>query len=193
VDDAASKFSNATELIRLSDQTIQLKLTQFARFLDFVVENPDLHLYGTLGVQHNAVRLKGAALMPTVMVVDDVDVIRDVLARLLKREGFDTLAAGSGNEALDMLEHSRDPGHNAPDLILLDVKMPDIDGLDLLEQLHSDSRWKNTPVIMLTALSDTQTVNRAQQLGAKAFLVKATFSVAEMMSCVKQYTRYIAQ
>jgi DNA-binding NarL/FixJ family response regulator len=44
---------------------------------------------------------------------------------------------------------------------------------------------------MLTALSDTQAINRAQQLGAKAYLVKATFSVAQMMSCVKQYTGYV--
>lgn len=129
--------------------------------------------------------------MPTVMVVDDVDVIRDVLARLLKREGYCTLTAASGHEALELLEHSRDPGKKRPDLILLDVKMPDVDGLDLLEHLHGDERWKATPVIMLTAISDTQAINRAQQLGAKAYLVKATFSVAEMMSCVKQYTQYI--
>jgi CheY-like chemotaxis protein len=124
------------------------------------------------------------------MVVDDVDVMLDVLARLLKREGYQTLTAGSGHEAIDVLEHSTDPGHAPPDLILLDVKMPDIDGLDLLERLHADNRWKNVPVIMLTAVSDTHSVHRAQQLGAKAYLVKAAFSVAEMMSHVRQYTGY---
>ncbi len=129
--------------------------------------------------------------MPTVMVVDDVDVMRDVLARLLKREGYHTLTAGSGHEALDVLEHSTQPGREPPDLILLDVKKPDIDGLDLLERLHDDLRWKNVPVIMLTAVSDTQSVNRAEQLGAKAYLVKAAFSVSDMMSHVKQYTRYV--
>jgi CheY-like chemotaxis protein len=129
--------------------------------------------------------------MPTVMVVDDVDVMRDVLARLLKREGYRTLTAGSGHEAMDVLEHSGDPGRAAPDLILLDVKMPDIDGLDLLERLHGDPRWRDTPVIMLTAVSDTMAINRAEKLGAKAYLVKAAFSVAEMMSHVKQYTQYV--
>ena len=129
--------------------------------------------------------------MPTVMVVDDVDVMRDVLARLLKREGYHTLTAGSGHEALDVLEHSTRPGHEPPDLILLDVKMPDIDGLDLLERLHGDLRWKNVPVIMLTAVSDTHPVHRAEQLGAKAYLVKAAFSVAEMMNHVKKYTQYL--
>ena len=129
--------------------------------------------------------------MPTVMVVDDVDVMRDVLARLLKREGYQTLTAGSGHEAIETLEHCCDPGESPPDLILLDVKMPDMDGLDLLERLHGDSRWKNVPVVMLTAVSDTQSVNRAHQLGAKAYLVKAAFSVQEMMSHVKQYTQYV--
>ena len=128
--------------------------------------------------------------MPTVMVVDDVDVMRDVLARLLKRAGYQTLTAGSGHEAIDVLERSNEPGHVAPDLILLDVKMPDIDGLDLLERLHHDTRWRNTPVIMLTAISDTHTVHRAEQLGAKAYLVKATFSVHEMMRQVKSLTKY---
>jgi CheY-like chemotaxis protein len=125
------------------------------------------------------------------MVVDDVDVMREVLARLLKRAGYQTLTAGSGHEALDVLEHSADPGNEPPDLILLDVKMPDIDGLDLLERLHGDLRWRNVPVIMLTAVSDTHSVHRAEQLGAKAYLVKAAFSVHEMMSCVKQYTQYV--
>ena len=129
--------------------------------------------------------------MPTVMVVDDVDVMRDVLARLLKREGYHTLTAASGHEAIDVLEHSTDPGNEPPDLILLDVKMPDIDGLDLLERLHDDMRWRNVPVIMLTAVSDTQSVNRAEQLGAKAYLVKAAFSVSDMMSHVKRYTQYV--
>ena len=129
--------------------------------------------------------------MPTVMVVDDVDVMRDVLARLLKREGYRTLTAGSGHEAMDVLEHSRDPGRQPPDLILLDVKMPDIDGLDLLERLHGDARWRDTPVIMLTAVSDTKAINRAEQLCAKAYLVKAAFSVSEMMSHAKQYTQYV--
>ena len=129
--------------------------------------------------------------MPTVMVVDDVDVMRDVLARLLKREGYQTVTAGSGHEALDVLARSDNAGRAAPDLILLDIKMPDIDGLDLLERLHGDPRWKDTPVIMLSAVSDTHTVHRAEQLGAKAYLVKAAFSVTEMMSHVKQYTRYV--
>jgi len=125
------------------------------------------------------------------MVVDDLDVMRDVLTRVLQREGYETLSAASGEEAMNLLAQSHHPGHAPPDLILLDIKMPDIDGLELLERLHDDPMWQKTPVIMLTAQSDTHSVHRAQQLGAKAYLVKAAFSVAEMLRHVKTYTQYL--
>ena len=123
--------------------------------------------------------------MPTVMLVDDTDVARETLARLLRREGYATLTASDGVEALRVLEEQP-----APDLILLDVMMPRLDGLALLERLHEHPQWKALPVIMLTGVADTHAVHRAEQLGAKDYLVKAAFSVREMMDHVKWYTRY---
>ncbi|HEX8915289.1 MAG TPA: response regulator, partial [Humisphaera sp.] len=64
---------------------------------------------------------------------------------------------------------------------------PDMDGLELLETLHADPQWRALPVVMLTARSDTHTIRRAMQLGAKAYLVKATFSISEMLESVKRY------
>ena len=75
-----------------------------------------------------------------------------------------------------------------PDLVLLDVMMPVLGGLEVLEVLHADPRWRSLPVIMMTAVCDTHTVNRARQLGAKAYLLKATFSIAEMLDEVRRYT-----
>jgi len=121
------------------------------------------------------------------MVIEDMSVMRDTIARLLKREGYDTLTAESGLQALEHLEC----GGVTPDAILLDVMMPDLDGLELLERLHTDPRWKGVPVIMLSAISDTHTIHRAEQMGAKAYLIKATFSVTEMMTEVRKCTRYI--
>ena len=126
--------------------------------------------------------------MPTVMVVEDTDVTRDVLSRLLKRGGYQTVSAEDGRRALEHLQKS-----GPPDLILLDVMMPDLDGLELLERLHTHPQWKAVPVVMLTGLSDTHTIHRAEQLGAKEFMVKATFSVGEMMNVVKLYTQYVPQ
>jgi len=123
--------------------------------------------------------------MPTVMVVDDAPLTRATLKRLLVREGYDAVTAEGGGEALDKLEHQQ-----IPDLILLDVHMPDLDGLELLERLHAHPQWKALPVVMLSSSSDAHTVHRANQLGAKAYLVKAAFSVHEMMRQVKSLTKY---
>src|SRR5437588_3419287 len=92
---------------------------------------------------------------PTVMIVDDAELSRQTLARLLRREGYQTLCAESGNQALHLLRDKQ------PDLILLDVHMPGLDGLDLLEMLHENPSWKALPVVMLTAVSDTHTVHRS--------------------------------
>jgi adenylate cyclase len=125
--------------------------------------------------------------MPKVMVVDDAGLSRLMLSRLLQREGYEVVEASNGLEALHTLEHA------LPDLVLLDVMMPDLDGLQLLEILHEHPDWKKLPVIMLSALSDTHTIRRAEQLGAKDYLVKAAFSVTEVLQVVKQYTQYVPQ
>jgi len=121
--------------------------------------------------------------MSTVMIVDDADLARATLGRLLQREGYHTVMATNGRDALSVLKTQHEP-----DLILLDLNMPDLDGLELLEILHAHPKWQSIPVIMLTAVSDTHTVHRAHQLGAKEYLVKAAFSVRDMLHHVKMYT-----
>jgi CheY-like chemotaxis protein len=123
--------------------------------------------------------------MPTVMVVDDASLTRETLTRVLRREGYATTSAATGREALHLIEEQQ------PDLVLLDVMMPDVDGLELLEKLQNNPQWRALPVIMLTAASDTHTIRRAEQLGAKEYLVKAAFSLQEMLEHVKRYTTYM--
>jgi CheY-like chemotaxis protein len=122
--------------------------------------------------------------VPTIMVVEDGDLVRETLTRLLRREGFATVGACDGREALEVLEREH------PDVILLDVNMPDMNGLELLELLHQNPQWQALPVVMLTARSDTHTIRRAMQLGAKEYLVKAAFSVQEMLDSIKKYSSY---
>lgn len=120
--------------------------------------------------------------MSTVLIVDDEASARTALMRVLDREGYQTVGVSNGVEALREIEA------HTPDVVLLDVMMPILGGLELLEILHEQPRWRSLPVVMLTAVSDTHTVNRAQQLGAKAYLVKAAFSVAEMLEEVRRYS-----
>ena len=122
--------------------------------------------------------------MPNVLIVDDDHVTRETLERLLRREGYGTTAAASSVEALDAL------AVRTPDLILLDLDAQDGDGLDLLERLSRHPQWNAVPVVLLTGVSDTHTVRRAEQLGAKDRVVKPAFSVREMMAHVKRHTNY---
>lgn len=82
--------------------------------------------------------------MPRVLVVDDDNAVRDVLRLILHRAGYEVRVAGNGLEAL---EEMRSGG---ADLVLLDIEMPGMDGLEFCEQLRANPAWQKIPVIMMT-------------------------------------------
>lgn len=79
------------------------------------------------------------------MLVEDNEMNRDMLSRRLFKSGYDTVAAGDGKEALEILNDC------IPDLILMDLSLPEMDGWELTRRIKSDDRLKNIPVIALTA------------------------------------------
>ena len=111
----------------------------------------------------------------TILVVDDHPVTREPLARLLRYEGFETRCAANGVEALDLLAES------AADLILLDVVMPKMNGVDFLQNVRGDSRWRAIPVIALTGSMEPNIFERLHGLGAVEVMSKARFTVDELM------------
>jgi len=114
-----------------------------------------------------------------ILVVDDEDTIRDVLRRYLERDGFVVCEAADGYTALDAL--ADDP----PDLIVLDLMLPGIDGLTLTRQIHAHKRL---PVIMLTARGETSDRIRGLDQGADDYIAKP-FSPQEVVSRVKAVLR----
>jgi adenylate cyclase len=113
--------------------------------------------------------------MATVMVVEDVAGIRETVARILKLKGYSTICVTNGLEALAALDTS------APDLILLDIMMPEMDGMQCLKELRRDPRASRTPIIMMSALCDQENQQRARELGAQEYLVKSHFSVEDLL------------
>ena len=101
-----------------------------------------------------------------ILVVDDTEANRDLLVRRLRREGHATEVAANGREALALL---RTGGF---DLMLLDIMMPEMTGYELLERLRADARLCHVPVIMISALDDTDSVIKGIQLGADDHLPK---------------------
>ncbi|MDP2134890.1 MAG: response regulator [Sulfuritalea sp.] len=102
----------------------------------------------------------------TVLVVDDEPRNVKLLETLLHAEGYATIAARNGSEALALTAAQN------PDLILLDVMMPDMDGFETVARLKADSRTRPVPVIMVTALDDRASKLRALEAGAEEFLSK---------------------
>ncbi len=101
-----------------------------------------------------------------VLVVDDVDANRDVLSRQLKRQGYAVAIAENGPAALDRLRTSD------VDLVLLDIMMPEMDGYEVLQRLKADDALRHIPVIMISALSELDSVVRCIELGAEDYLPK---------------------
>ncbi len=116
----------------------------------------------------------------TVLIVDDDKQIHDLLGRTLKLAGFDLMHAKNGQEALRAIKE------NQPDIILLDVHMPVMDGIEVLTQIKSDDTTKSIPVIMLTSLEDSpEHVETAKNFGAADFFSKDT-PLSEIINRVKE-------
>jgi len=120
----------------------------------------------------------------TILIVEDETTIREVLHRYLAREGFRVLEAGDGYEALDTLSTE------TPDLILLDLMLPGVDGLTITRNLRQTSpeERKSIPIIMLTAKGETSDRIRGLDLGADDYISKP-FSPREVVSRVHAVLR----
>ena len=117
--------------------------------------------------------------MTTVLVVDDEPTIREIVVRYLKRDGYETLEAADGNRARKLLETQR------PDLVVLDVMLPGVDGLELCHWIRASSRL---PVIMLTARGEEADRIVGLELGADDYVTKP-FSPRELAARVRTVLR----
>ena len=117
--------------------------------------------------------------MPTVLVVDDEPIVRDVVVRYLERAGFDTVEADDGDRARELLSES------TPDLVLLDIMLPGTDGLELARWIRGRSA---VPVILLTARGAEEDRIVGLDLGADDYVTKP-FSPRELVSRVRAVLR----
>lgn len=118
----------------------------------------------TLPVLANAPRQERQ--VPLVMVVDDSLTMRKVTGRILERHNFEVSVARDGVEALERLEE------RVPDLMLLDIEMPRMDGYDLATAMRADPRYKDVPIVMITSRSGDKHRQRAFEIGVQRYLGK---------------------
>ena len=103
---------------------------------------------------------------PLILIVDDSLTVRKITGRLLVREGFETVAAKDGLDALQLL------GERLPDAILLDIEMPRMDGFEFAKTIKADTRLAHIPIIMITSRTAEKHRNRARELGVDVYLGK---------------------
>jgi two-component system, OmpR family, alkaline phosphatase synthesis response regulator PhoP len=112
--------------------------------------------------------------MSVVLVVDDDEESLTIIERMLRKNGHDVLLARTGKEALEVVESK------APQLVLLDILMPGMSGIQVLERLRSSPRSSRIPVVLLTAKAQDEDVLNGYQFGADYYITKP-FTVRQLL------------
>ena len=116
---------------------------------------------------------------PKILVVDDDEHILRSLSQYLELEDFNVVSASSGPEALTLFAQEK------PDLLVLDVMMPGMDGFQVLEKLRGDPETAGVPVLMLTARDQHNDILKGYQMGGTSYLVKP-FNLDELVEAIRE-------
>lgn len=115
-----------------------------------------------------------------VMIVEDDAALREIYSIRVAAEGYETVSAGDGEEALAVAVREK------PDLILSDVMMPKISGFDMLDILRTTPETANIKVVMMTALSSEDQRERGERLGANRYLVKSQVGIEDVINVIHE-------
>lgn len=116
-----------------------------------------------------------------IMIIEDDALLAQVLEEEFIREKFDVISIADGSLALDAIKE------NHPDLILLDLILPGLDGFAILKHLKSDLKTKDIPVIVISNLQVESDVKSAKSLGAEEYLIKSNTAIEEIIKSVQKY------
>ncbi len=119
-------------------------------------------------------------LKPVILIVDDERPYVDLLGELLEKYGLEAQTAYDAGDALFRLRATK------PDLILMDLKMPQMDGLSLIGRLRSDQEWQKIPIVVVSARAGREYQEAALEAGANRYLTKP-FSSAELMEVLTEF------
>ena len=115
-----------------------------------------------------------------ILIVEDDLFIRELYERTLTQAGYQVLPAADGDEGLKLAK-------DKPDLILLDIMLPKVHGIDVLKKLKQADDTKNIPIVMLTNLGQENIMEQAFKIGAAGYLVKMRFEPAELANYVREF------
>jgi len=118
-------------------------------------------------------------VLKKVLVVDDDPYILMSLEFLMKKNGYDVMVARNGTEALDIV------GKQMPDIVLLDIMMPDVDGYEICRYIKKTAKLKHTKIVFMSAKSKEADIQKGYDLGAALYITKP-FSTRELVKQIKE-------
>jgi DNA-binding response OmpR family regulator len=122
-------------------------------------------------------------IMKKILFIEDESALQKTFRDILEKEGYQMISALDGESGLRLAKSEK------PDLILLDLILPRKDGFEVLKELKEDEATKEIPVIVLTNLEDIESIEKAIGLGATTYLVKAQYTLEEVIQKVKKALR----
>ncbi|KKR39331.1 MAG: Response regulator receiver domain protein [Parcubacteria group bacterium GW2011_GWC2_40_31] len=115
-----------------------------------------------------------------ILIIDDDRLLLDMYATKFKEEKFDVDIAVGAKEALDKIKNGA-----SPDIILLDIVMPGMDGFELMAEIKKENLAKDSKIIFLTNLGQKEDINKGMSLGALDYIIKAYFTPSEVVNKIK--------
>jgi len=115
----------------------------------------------------------------TILIIEDDKFLRELIGQKLVREGYDISEAIDGEEGIKKIKTEK------PDLILLDLILPGIDGFEVLSRMKADEKLAKIPVIILSNLGQREEIERGLKLGANDYMIKAHFTPREIIDKIK--------
>ncbi len=115
-----------------------------------------------------------------ILIIEDDSILQKALLEFLTAEGFETMSALDGEEGVKIGKEKK------PDLILLDIVLPKMDGYEVLKAMKADENTKKIPIILLTNLGSLNDVQKALDLGATTYLIKADYKLEEVTKKIKE-------
>jgi DNA-binding response OmpR family regulator len=114
-----------------------------------------------------------------ILIVEDDKILRELISQKLEKENYKISAAVDGEEGLKKTKEEK------PDIVLLDLILPGIDGFGVLEEIKKDPEINKIPVVILSNLGQKEEIERGMNLGATDYLIKAHFTLSEIVAKVK--------
>ncbi len=118
--------------------------------------------------------------MKKILFIEDESALQKTFGDILKQEGYEMISALDGETGLKLARAEK------PDLILLDLILPKIYGIEVLRKLKEDEITKEIPIVILTNLEEMKDIDKALELGAKSYLIKAQYTLEEVVEKIKK-------